>query len=357
MKESLDNWVVCHPLYNPTKQDFDQCSIWNPHFANLMNIPSRLQLRCLYSDVYSTVTHPKNVAMLHMMPLLPTVGSPRPYNLIGSQRTPCDDVKVGSKYAETTWKHDATTVSYHKFCTPEKSILGALIVVWRKCLFQKKGRLQKLALQQIGFLGFQLGHTWEVFEYFRSFRHSIFKPKHIVNWLILPTLPCGFSHMSFQKRHEPYIDRFEKKMTKGIHKNGPNHWMFLWKNHAMWNSFQTALFWSQHQHPVSRIFKQAQTYARTNNYHLSTNQNNASWRSSHVYNKHIAAHPTGKRIHLPPNGDKGKLMDSKSAGLGDDTVDSFRNPAINHLTGMKPGKQREYLPYCGPKKTAKPVGR
>lgn len=37
-------------------------------------------------------------------------------------------------------------------------------------------------------------------------------------------------------------------------------------------------------------------------------------------------HPPGKRIHLPPNGDKGKPIDSKSAGLGGDTVDSFRNP-------------------------------
>lgn len=71
MAYERDNWVVCHPLYNPTKQDFDQCSIWNPHFANLMYIPSRFQLRCLYSEQWRGHTR-KRMYMLHVMPLLST---------------------------------------------------------------------------------------------------------------------------------------------------------------------------------------------------------------------------------------------------------------------------------------------
>ncbi len=132
-----------------------------------------------------TTAFPSNFSTTRQRnPMLKASSEPMSGNLL-----PCDDVKVGSKYAETTY-NDATTVSYHEFCTPETcGSLGGTYCSLEELPISKKGRQNKLLLSKNRASGLVVRAYMVKFlniSRWRFFRHSDLKPcKYLVNWVIL----------------------------------------------------------------------------------------------------------------------------------------------------------------------------
>ena len=172
----------------------------------------------------------KNVQyMLLWCPSFPlTVGSTRPYKTIGSQQVytkhPPDTKKKAVRRCQSRLQirkdhlQRRNNRKLPQVLHPWKIYLGGTYCSFEEMPISKKGRPQKLALQKIGLLGFQLGHIYMgIFWIFQGVGFSatqFLNPKtQSIGWYF-PHFHAVLATCLFRKGTNPTLTDLKKKWHK-----------------------------------------------------------------------------------------------------------------------------------------------